>query len=95
MQKLAYHQVPVMYRGLLPHKKISDFQTRNETLLVLLLIDQENLLCCTLVSDSFGCCEHSIIELGVPLNPLKILEEQISASSVLTWGNFVRRYHGR
>lgn len=95
MQKFACPQVPGMYRGLLPHKKMLDFQTRNETLLDLLLTDQENMLCYTLVSDSCGCCDHSIIELGVPLNPLKILEEQTSASSELIWGNFVGRYHGR
>lgn len=58
----------------------------------LFLTKQENLLSDTLVSDSFDCSDHNITELGIPLNMLKILEEQILAISELIWGNFVARH---
>lgn len=63
-----------VYRLASTQKKL-DLQTRNEALLDLLLINQY-LLFDICVSDSFGCSDPNITELGISLNKLKILEKQ-------------------
>jgi len=52
-----------------------DVPSRNEALLDLLLTNQENLICNILISDSLGCSDHNIVEVGILLNTLKINTE--------------------
>jgi len=50
--------------------QILDVPTRNEALLDLLLTNQENLFCRTLVSDNLGC--NDIMEFEILLSTLKV-----------------------
>jgi len=51
---------------------MSDVPTWNESLLGLLLTNQENLLCNISVSDRFGYSYHNTVEFGILLSKLKV-----------------------
>lgn len=77
MQQLAYHPPSSCVEDCF-FIEMLDVPTINEALTDVLHRSKENLLCSSsLVSDRFGCADHNIVESGILLSTLRVVDSRI------------------